>query len=81
MALIDEIHKPDLVMIPIGDRFTMGAKTAALAARRFLTAKTVVPCHYGSFGIIAATADDFVTAMDGASTQVLVPHKGLPFTL
>jgi len=32
MALIAEIHQPRIAMVPIGDRFTMGAATAAMAA-------------------------------------------------
>ncbi|MGJ3263948.1 MAG: metal-dependent hydrolase [Salinarimonas sp.] len=79
MALIAELHRPDVVLVPIGDRFTMGAETAALAMRRFLpAAKTAIPCHYGTFPVLAPTADAFVAAMQGADTQVVVPHKGMP---
>ena len=75
MGLIAEVHRPDVAMVPIGDRFTMGPETAALAVRRFLPIRAVIPCHYGSFPIIEPTADRFVAAMDGHSTQVIVPHK------
>ena len=75
MGLIAEIHRPDVAMVPIGDRFTMGPETAALAVRRFLPIRAVIPCHYGSFPIIEPTADRFVAAMDGHATQVIVPHK------
>ncbi|WP_372425500.1 metal-dependent hydrolase [Salinarimonas chemoclinalis] len=79
MALIAELHRPDVVLVPIGDRFTMGAEVAALAMKRFLPdAKTAIPCHYGTFPLIAPTADGFVAAMQGAATQVVVPHKGMP---
>jgi L-ascorbate metabolism protein UlaG (beta-lactamase superfamily) len=61
--------------VPIGDRFTMGPETAAFAVRRFLPVRAVIPCHYGSFPIIEPNADRFVAAMDGHSTQVIVPHK------
>jgi L-ascorbate metabolism protein UlaG (beta-lactamase superfamily) len=75
MALIAEIHEPQVLIVPIGDRFTMGPRTAALAVKRFFKAKAVIPCHYGSFPIIEATADKFVAAMEGSGIQVLVPHK------
>lgn len=82
MALIAELHQPDVVLVPVGDRFTMGARTAALAMRRFFPkAKAAIPCHYGSFPIIDQTADAFVAAMEGADTQVIVPHKGMPVRL
>ncbi len=77
MALIAELHRPDLAMVPIGDRFTMGPETAALAVKRFFKLAAVIPCHYGSFQIIEPTADRFVAAMEGSGTQVLVPQKGM----
>lgn len=74
MALINEIYAPDVGLVPIGDRFTMGAKTAALACRKYFQFKTVIPCHYGTFPIIDQTPDAFVSAMGG--TNVVVPQIG-----
>ncbi|SON56458.1 metal-dependent hydrolase [Hartmannibacter diazotrophicus] len=76
MALIDEIHGPKIGLVPIGDRFTMGGKVAALACKRFFDFETILPCHYASFvPYIAATADEFVTAMgaDAGKVKVLKP--------
>lgn len=75
MALIAELHRPDILMVPIGDRFTMGPQSAAFAVKRFFQPKAVFPCHYGSFPIIEPTADKFVEAMEGSGIQVVVPHK------
>ena len=75
MALIAELHQPDVAMVPIGDRFTMGPEIAALAVQRFFKLRAAIPCHYGSFPIIEPTADRFVAALDGKGTQVVVPHK------
>src|SRR6185503_2535940 len=52
MALIAEIYGPKVAIVPIGDRFTMSSKTAALAVKRFIKPDTAIPCHYGSFPII-----------------------------
>lgn len=76
MGLIAEMHEPKIAFVPIGDRFTMGARTAALAVKRFFRLDAVVPCHYGSFPIIDPTPDAFVAAMQGHPTRVLVPQKG-----
>jgi L-ascorbate metabolism protein UlaG (beta-lactamase superfamily) len=81
MALINELHQPKVAMIPIGDRFTMGAKSAALAIKRFFTLDAVIPCHYGSFPIIDPNADKFVAEMKGAATKVIVPEKGKAFSV
>lgn len=75
LALIAEIHKPDIAFVPIGDRFTMGADTAALAVRRFLRTERVVPIHYATFPLLAPNADKFVAALDGEPTRVIVPEK------
>jgi L-ascorbate metabolism protein UlaG (beta-lactamase superfamily) len=76
MALIAEIHQPDVVIVPIGDRFTMGPEVAALAIQRFFgNAKAVIPCHYASFPPLVPNADRFVAAMEGKGVQVVVPHK------
>ena len=66
MALIEELHQPQIGIVPIGDRFTMGGAVAALACKRYFNFKTVVPCHYGTFPIIDDTADKFVEAMDNS---------------
>ncbi|GGA82781.1 UPF0173 metal-dependent hydrolase [Brucella endophytica] len=76
MKLINELHRPQIGLVPIGDRFTMGGAVAALACQRYFDFSTVLPCHYGSFPIIDATADKFVTAMEGVSTKVEVPKAG-----
>ena len=81
MGLIAELHRPDVAMVPIGDRFTMGPETAAFAVKRFFKLAAVIPCHYGSFPIIEPTADRFVAAIDGSGTQVMVPQKGLSVRL
>jgi L-ascorbate metabolism protein UlaG (beta-lactamase superfamily) len=81
MALIAEIHQPRVAMVPVGDRFTMGAQTAALAVKRFFKLDKAIPCHYGTFPIIAANPDAFVEAMRGHATAVLVPEKGKPVTV
>ncbi|CAH1667114.1 metal-dependent hydrolase [Chelatococcus asaccharovorans] len=81
MALIAEIHEPDVAMVPIGDRFTMSPLTAALAVRRFFKLKAAIPCHYGTFPIIEPNADKFVAAMHDQDTRVIVPTKNEAFVV
>ena len=79
MGLINEIYQPAIGFVPIGDRFTMGAKTAALTCKRYFQFETVIPCHYGTFPMLDQTADKFVAEMGG--NTVLVPEVGVPFTV
>jgi L-ascorbate metabolism protein UlaG (beta-lactamase superfamily) len=77
MALINELYAPDVAMVPMGDRFTMGPKKAALAVKRFFKLKAVFPCHYGSFvPMVEKDASNFLEEMKGHATQVIVPEKG-----
>src|SRR6476659_2661626 len=39
MGLVNEIYRPQVGIVPIGDRFTMRARTAALACKRFFRSK------------------------------------------
>lgn len=48
MKMIGELYAPHLALLPIGDRFTMGPREAALAVR-LLNVQHVVPMHYGTF--------------------------------
>lgn len=76
MALINELHQPEIALVPVGDRFTMGGAVAALACQRYFKLKTAIPCHFGTFGLLDQTADKFVAAMEGSNTQVKVLDVG-----
>lgn len=79
MALIQEVFEPDIGLVPIGDRFTMGAKQAAMACKKYFKFKTIVPMHYGTFPIIDQDASKFVAEMNGHN--VVVPEVRVPFTV
>lgn len=79
MADINELYQPSIGIVPIGDRFTMGARTAAYACKKFFRFSTVLPCHYGTFPMLDATADAFVAAMAGEN--VVVPKVGAPVSV
>ena len=81
MALINELHAPEIGLVPIGDRFTMGGAVAALACQRFFKFATAIPCHYGSFPIIDKTPEKFVAGMEGAKTKVETPKPGESLSL
>ena len=76
MALINELHRPEIGIVPIGDRFTMGGAVAALACKRFFNFKTVVPCHYASFPMVDQTPDKFVEGMEGSGVKIVLPTVG-----
>jgi L-ascorbate metabolism protein UlaG (beta-lactamase superfamily) len=79
MALIAEIHQPAVGIVPIGDRFTMGGRVAAMACRRYFSFERVIPCHYATFGLLDQSADAFLEAMGDQRDRVVVPAVGAAF--
>ena len=76
MALINELHQPQVGIVPIGDRFTMGGAVAALACRRYFNFETILPAHYASFAIVDQTADAFLDALEDRRGSTKVPLAG-----
>ena len=75
MKLIGELYKPDIAFLPIGDRFTMGPDTAAMAAK-WLGVRQVVPMHWGTFPLLTGTPEKLKEHLAGTSIQVLELKPG-----
>jgi L-ascorbate metabolism protein UlaG (beta-lactamase superfamily) len=78
MALIRELHRPDLAFLPIGGHYTMGP-TAAAKAVELLGVSRVVPIHYGTFDALAGTPDQLRGALKTRGlidVQVISPEPG-----
>ena len=72
MALIARIYEPDLVVLPIGDHFTMGPREAAVALE-LLGAKRCVPSHYGTFPLLTGTPERLRELAPGVTIEALDP--------
>ncbi len=79
MELIGDMLDPDLALLPIGDRFTMGPPSAARAVE-FLDVEQVIPMHYNTFDFVAQDPQDFVDLV-GDSADVVVLQPGETHTL
>lgn len=83
MALVSHHHPVDVLLICIGDHFTMGPVRAAEAVA-LIKPKTVIPMHYGTFpNVLTGTVEDFrealqVKNLDG-SLRPLTPEKPATF--
>jgi L-ascorbate metabolism protein UlaG (beta-lactamase superfamily) len=78
MALIAELHHPDVAFLPIGGHYTMDARSAAKAVE-LLGVKTVVPIHYGTFPALAGTPDELRAALAQqglGDVTVVAPEPG-----
>lgn len=79
MKLIAELYEPELVMLPIGDVFTMSPREAAYACT-LLSPKYALPMHYGSFPVLTGTPDEFrelTSDMEGLEVLSLKPGETL----
>ena len=56
MGMIHELYRPDLALLPVGDRFTMGPREAHRAIQ-LLRAPKVVPMHFGTFPLLTGTPE------------------------
>ncbi len=68
MKLIGELYRPDIALIPIGDRFTMGPELATKAAE-WIMPKVAVPMHYGTWPLLVPDASGFTP--DGMEIKVM----------
>jgi len=58
MALVKRFHKIDVMLVCIGDHFTMGPARAAEAVK-LVAPRTVIPMHYGTFPALTGTPEAF----------------------
>jgi L-ascorbate metabolism protein UlaG (beta-lactamase superfamily) len=58
MALVKRFHKIDVMLVCIGDHFTMGPARAAEAVN-LVSPKWTVPMHYGTFPVLTGTPEAF----------------------
>jgi L-ascorbate metabolism protein UlaG (beta-lactamase superfamily) len=77
MALIQRVYRPRVGLICIGDRFTMGPDTAAIACNEFLDLELIVPMHWGTFDLLHGQPDDFKRRVTRGRVHVATP--GEPF--
>ncbi len=73
MALIGELYKPDVALLPIGGLYTMGPREAALAVQ-LLGVRHVIPIHYGTFPALAGTPDELREALTARDLGEVAVH-------
>lgn len=70
MKMIGEIYKPQIAFLPIGDHYTMGPDTAAIAAE-WLNVRQVVPMHWGTFPALTGTPAALKTLLEPHNIEVM----------
>jgi L-ascorbate metabolism protein UlaG (beta-lactamase superfamily) len=77
MKTIAELHEPHISILPIGDKYTMGVRGAALAAS-WLRSKVVIPMHFGTFPALAQDPNHYIRLVKekAPDTEVIVLNPG-----
>lgn len=77
MKLINELYAPDVALLPIGGRFTMGVKEAAIATL-YINPKIVIPMHYNTFPLIKQNPQDLKDILRdlGSKAEVKIMSPG-----
>ncbi len=82
MALVGEIYKPDIALLPIGGHFTMDPVEAAKAVE-LIKPKVVIPMHYGTFPVLYGKPEEFKKLVEekapGVEVVILKPGEKYEF--
>ena len=72
MALIEEVHHPDIILTCAGGGpYTQNPTIAALSIRKFFKPSVIVPMHFATFPVLA-TESDVRAAFAGDSRAVIM---------
>jgi L-ascorbate metabolism protein UlaG (beta-lactamase superfamily) len=75
MKLIGENDKPDMMLVCIGDNFTMGIDDAVKAVE-FVNPETAIPMHYNTFPVIKADPNVFKEKVEKTGRKCIVMNFG-----
>lgn len=75
MALIEEVHHPDIILTCAGGGpYTQNPTVAALAIRKFFKPSVIVPMHFATFPVLASEAD--VRAVFAEDSRAVIMRPG-----
>lgn len=76
MEWFADLHAPDIGILCAGGHYTMDMRRAAYVCQKYFDFKTVIPCHWGTFPVLAQSCDELVYALKEGIVkvpEVLVP--------
>ena len=75
MQIIRELYAPELVMLPIGDLFTMSPREAAYACK-LLKPKFIIPMHFDTFPALTGRPQQLEKLIEGSGAKVIAMQHG-----
>ncbi|NOZ59124.1 MAG: metal-dependent hydrolase [Euryarchaeota archaeon] len=75
MRLIGELFSPRVMLVPIGDRYTMNARIAAKAVE-LVSPELAIPMHFGTFPILEESGEEFRRLVEELGIEAVVLQPG-----
>lgn len=79
MGVFADLHAPDIGILACGGLFTMDMRRAAYAAKTFFDFRTIIPCHYRTFPLLAQSAEELVAALPAVDVREPVVMEPMTF--
>lgn len=79
-TVIRNIYRPQIALLPIGDRYTMGIREASIAAS-WIEPEVIIPMHYNTFPVIEQDPHRFkklVEMSTDTKVAILKPGESYP---
>ncbi|HEV2697783.1 MAG TPA: metal-dependent hydrolase [Terriglobales bacterium] len=74
MAIIRDLYKPQIAMLPIGDHYTMSPREAAYACN-LLKSETVIPMHFATFPVLTGRPSELSKLVKSAEIMEMKPGQ------
>ncbi len=76
-TVISDIYNPQIALLPIGDRYTMGPLEASMAVK-WINPEIVIPMHYNTFPVIKQDPEEFARRVESINkeTKVVILEPG-----
>jgi L-ascorbate metabolism protein UlaG (beta-lactamase superfamily) len=74
MQIIRDLYAPSIVMLPIGDHYTMGPREAAYACK-LLRPNSLIPMHFGTFPVLTGKPSDLKKLVKGVEVVEMKPGQ------
>ncbi len=80
MELVQELYRPSIILLGVGGGpYTMDARVAQMAIRKYFNPQVIVPMHYGTFEGLARAAEVRLRFAGDRRVNMMTPGQKLTF--
>ncbi|MEO7711451.1 MAG: MBL fold metallo-hydrolase, partial [Gemmatimonadaceae bacterium] len=80
MELVQELYRPNIILLGVGGGpYTMDARVAQMAIRKYFNPQVIIPMHYGTFEGLAKAAEVRLRFAGDRRVNMMTPGQKLTF--